>query len=339
MVYKRKRFLVTGGAGFIVSAFIRYGLKQIGFCEKIVNLDLLTYAGNLKNLLESEGDPRYQFVHGDICNEKLVVALCRKYDIEAIVHFAAETHVDRSIEGPRTFYDTNVGGTLSLLEVVRSLPHIHFHHISTDEVYGSLSGSGFFSENSPYQPNSPYAASKAASDHFVKAYAHTYGLSMTMSHCTNNYGPFQNKEKFIPRMLSSCMQKLPLPVFGKGINVRDWLFVDDHAEALWLILEKGESGEIYDIGGECEKRNIDVVHLLIDEFAELSGQDAKELRKLIAFVPDRPGHDLRYAIDCSKIKMELGWRPLHDFSLGIRKTVAWYLEHPDWICKRREAVC
>jgi len=325
MLRKHKRFLVTGGAGFIGSAFIRYGLKHIGFCEKIVNLDLLTYAGNLKNLSSVEGDPRYQFVQGDIRNERLVEALCQEYDIDAIVHFAAETHVDRSIVGPRAFYDTNVGGTLSLLEVVRSLPHIHFHHISTDEVYGSLVNGGFFSENSPYQPNSPYAASKAASDHFVKAYAHTYGLRVTMSHCTNNYGPFQHGEKFIPRMLLACMQKQPLPVYGKGVNVRDWLFVDDHAEALWLILEKGERGEIYDIGGECEKRNIDVVHLIIDEFAALSGQDAKELKDLIAFVPDRLGHDLRYAIDCSKIKNALGWRPLHDFSSGLKKTIVWYM--------------
>ncbi len=324
-----KKLLVTGGAGFIGSSFIRYGLKQASNCEKIVNLDALTYAGNLKNLASIETDPRYFFCKGDIRDEALVEKLCLEHEIEAIVHFAAETHVDRSILGPRAFYETNVGGTLALLEVVRRQRHIHFHHISTDEVYGALALDGLFTENSPYRPNSPYAASKAASDHFVKAYAHTYGLSTTISHCTNNYGPCQNAEKFIPRMIAGCFHKKSLPVYGQGINVRDWIFVDDHSEAVWKILEKGERGHVYDIGGECEKKNIDLLHLLIQEFSSLKREDPAGLKSLIAFVTDRPGHDLRYAIDCRKIKQEIGWKPMHDLSMGIRKTIAWYLENPE----------
>lgn len=329
MRLKYKRFLVTGGAGFIGSSFIRYGLKHIDHCEKIVNLDALTYAADLKNLSSVEADPRYLFVQGDIRDEALVEKLCVEHEIDAIVHFAAESHVDRSIMGPRAFFETNVGGTLSLLEVVRRQRHIHFHHISTDEVYGTLTHEGLFSENSPYRPNSPYAASKAASDHFVRAYAHTYGLSTSISHCTNNYGPCQNVEKFIPRMIAGCMHKKPLPLYGEGINVRDWIFVDDHSEAVWQILEKGEPGQVYDIGGECERKNIDLLQTIIREFSSLKEEDPKDLMSLITFVSDRPGHDLRYAIDCSKLKTEIGWRPLHDLSAGIRKTVAWYLENPE----------
>ncbi len=324
-----KRFLVTGGAGFIGSAFIRYGLKQIAHCEKIVNLDILTYAADLRNLASVEGDPRYLFVQGDIRNEPLVERVCIQHDIDAIVHFAAESHVDRSISAPRAFYETNVGGTISLLEVVRRHPHIHFHHISTDEVYGTLPLDGAFSENSPYRPNSPYSASKAASDHFVRAYAHTYGLSTTISHCTNNYGPCQNVEKFIPRMISGCLHRQPLPLYGNGGNVRDWIFVDDHSEAVWSILEKATPGQVYDIGGECERRNIDLLHSLLNEFATLREEDPHQLISLITHVDDRPGHDFRYAIDCSKIKQEIGWKPLHDLSSGLRKTIAWYLENPE----------
>jgi dTDP-glucose 4,6-dehydratase len=324
-----KRFLVTGGAGFIGSSFIRYGLNFVAQCEKIVNLDLLTYAADLKNLSSVEEDPRYFFVKGDIRDEALIEKLCLEHKIYAIVHFAAESHVDRSISGPRAFFETNVGGTLSLLEVVRRHNHIHFHHISTDEVYGSLGDEGRFSEASQYRPNSPYAASKAASDHFVRAYVHTYGISATISHCTNNYGPCQNAEKFIPRMIACCFHKKPLPLYGTGINIRDWIFVDDHSEAVWKILEKSEKGQVYDIGGECEKRNIDLLNVLIHEFASLNKEDPKELKSLITFVSDRPGHDLRYAIDCQKIKREIGWQPLHDLSLGLRKTVAWYLENPE----------
>lgn len=325
----RKRFLVSGGAGFIGSAFIRYGLMHNPHCEKIVNLDSLTYAADLRNLTSIEKDARYLFVQGDIRDETLVEKLCIQHAIDAIVHFAAESHVDRSILGPRAFFETNVGGTLCLLEVVRRHRHIHFHHISTDEVYGTLSHEGAFSELSPYRPNSPYSASKAASDHFVRAYAQTYGLSATISHCTNNYGPCQNVEKFIPRMIAGCFHKQSLPIYGEGIHIRDWIFVDDHSAAVWSILEKGQVGHVYDIGGECERRNIDLLHALIDEFARLKQEDPQDLIALITFISDRPGHDLRYAIDCSKIKQELGWRPFHDLSSGMKKTIAWYLENPE----------
>jgi dTDP-glucose 4,6-dehydratase len=323
-----KRLLVTGGAGFIGSSFIRYGLNNIPWCEKIVNLDLLTYAANRNNLASVADDPRYLFAQGDIRDEAFVEYLCMQHEIDAIVHFAAESHVDRSIQGPRAFYETNVGGTIALLEVVRRHSHIHFHHISTDEVFGSLEAEGQFTEHSSYRPNSPYAASKAAADHFVRAYGHTYGLFTTISNCTNNYGPGQHVEKFIPMMISCCQHQKNLPIYGKGENIRDWIFVDDHSEAVWMILEKKESGQTYAIGGRCEKRNIDLVHTLIDEFAKIKEVDAKNYYPLIQFVPDRPGHDFRYAIDCEKIQKEIGWRPLHDFTSGIRKTIAWYLENP-----------
>jgi dTDP-glucose 4,6-dehydratase len=320
-----KRLLVTGGAGFIGSSFIRTGLEKWP-CERIVNLDLLTYAADLRNLCECENDSRYRFVQGDICDTALVEKICLEEKIEAIVHFAAQTHVDRSIQDPREFFHTNVQGTLSLLEVVRAHREIHFHHISTDEVYGSQE-EGAFSEKSPYRPNSPYAASKAASDHCVRAYAHTYDLSTTLSHCSNNYGPGQHVEKFIPHMLSKLLTKMPLPIYGQGLNVRDWIFVDDHSEAVFSILDKGRKGEVYDIGGECELRNIDAVHQLIDIFKEQAQEDTAELRSLIRFVTDRPGHDLRYAIDIAKIKYEIGWSPLHTFPVGLNKTVSWYLKH------------
>ncbi len=319
-----KRLLVTGGAGFIGSAFIRYGLENL-FVEKIVNLDLLTYAGHTQNMQDFLSDSRHCFVRGDICDGELVKKLCQEHGIEAIVHFAAESHVDRSITNPAAFLETNVTGTFSLLEVVREMPHIHFHHVSTDEVYGSLE-SGYFNELSSYRPNSPYAASKAASDHLVRAWGHTYGLSTTMSHCTNNYGPYQHVEKFIPHIIMNCLQARPLPVYGEGINIRDWLYVEDHAEAIWMILEKGKAGEVYDIGGETEMRNIDLLHTLIDHLSVHTPQDAEHYRNLITFVADRPGHDLRYAIDCSKIKDDLGWTQRHTLPQGLEKTVEWYLE-------------
>lgn len=319
-----KRLLVTGGAGFIGSAFIRYGLNNFSL-EKIVNLDLLTYAGCEKNMEDFLHDPRHHFVRGDICDRALVKNLCQEHGIEAIVHFAAESHVDRSIQNPAAFLETNVRGTFILLEVVRELPHLHFHHVSTDEVYGSLH-EGYFNEHSAYRPNSPYAASKAASDHFVRAWGHTYGLSTTISHCTNNYGPYQHVEKFIPHMIMNCLHGKPLPVYGKGINVRDWLYVDDHAEALWTILEKGKSGEVYDIGGETEMRNIDLLDALIECLAARTSQDHAKFRNLMTFVADRPGHDLRYAIDCSKIKHELGWTQRHTLFQGLEKTISWYLQ-------------
>lgn len=321
---KFKRLLVTGGAGFIGSAFIRFGLRHFPALEKIINLDLLTYAGSEKNMESFLQEPRHLFIRGDIRDRHLVKTLCQEHAIEAIVHLAAESHVDRSIEDPAIFLESNVLGTFELLEVVRSLPSIHFHHVSTDEVYGSLE-TGFFNESSPYRPNSPYAASKAASDHFVRAWGKTYGLSITLSHCSNNFGPYQHIEKFIPHMIYNCLKKQPLPVYGKGINVRDWLFVDDHAEALWLILEKGKNGETYTIGGETPLKNLDLLHTLIDRLAHHTSQDRTQLQKLITFVQDRPGHDLRYAIDCSKIKQTLGWNQHHTLEQGLEKTISWYL--------------
>ena len=316
-----KRILVTGGAGFIRSAFIRYGLRKIPWLKKIVNLDLLTYASNEKNCASSADDPRYVFVNGNILNQALVQNICEQHRIEAILHSAAETHVDRSIEQSEPFIETNVKGTFALLEVVRRLPEIHFHHVSTDEVYGSKQKDRFH-ETSLYQPNSPYAASKAASDHLVRAWNQTYGLLTTLSHCSNNYGPYQHPEKSIPHMLSKLLKNLPLPIYGKGINMRNWLYVDDHAEALWTILERGKRGTLYNIGG-----NIDLLHLLIEKFALKTQKNPQALRSLIQFVPDRLGHDLRYSIDCSKIKNELGWIERHSFEEGLDHTISWYLEN------------
>jgi len=323
-----QNILVTGGAGFIGSAFIRYLLTKVpefrGLC---VNLDLLTYAGNLANLQLIEKDPRYLFQQGDICNQALVEHLCFEHRIDTIVHFAAESHVDRSIVAPETFLNTNIKGTFHLLEAVRKNPRIHFHHVSTDEVYGCLGNEGFFTEETPYRPNSPYSASKAASDHFVRAYSTTYNISTCVSNCSNNYGPYQFPEKLIPLMILNCLNQKPLPIYGSGQNVRDWLYVEDHAEALWMLLKKGVSGETYNIGGESEKRNIDLVYLLINIIAEIQQTDPKKLEQLITFVPDRPGHDFRYAIDCTKIKREIGWKPTHNLSQGLRSTVEWYLHN------------
>lgn len=320
--------LVTGGAGFIGSAFIHHLLdKSTPFTGRCVNLDLLTYAGNPENLKEVELDSRYTFVKGDIGDQAVVETLCADNEIDAIIHFAAESHVDRSISGPKTFLETNIMGTYHLLEVVRRNPHIHFHHVSTDEVYGCLGATGAFTEETSYKPNSPYSASKAASDHLVRAYATTYGISTCLSNCSNNYGPRQYPEKLIPLMIMNCLNRLPLPVYGKGENVRDWLYVEDHAKALHLLLEHGKKGETYNIGGEEEWRNIDLVHAIIAAVAELTGSEVDELSSLIAFVKDRPGHDFRYAIDCSKIKSEIGWSPSHNFEEGLRATVQWYLDN------------
>ncbi len=319
-----KRVLVTGGAGFIGSAFIRRGLETFEDLEKIVNLDLLTYAGSEKNMKAFTNDRRHFFIQGDILNTRLVQTLCQEHQVEAIVHFAAESHVDRSITEPQAFIQTNILGTFSLLEVVHQNPHIHFHHISTDEVYGSIT-EGFFNESSPYRPNSPYAASKAASDHLVRSWAHTYKLSTTLSHCSNNYGPGQHTEKFIPRMISQCLEEKPLPLYGQGLNVRDWLYVDDHADAVWLILNQGEKGHIYDIGGKTEKRNIDILHTLIDLIAKKTNKNAWMLRQLITHIPDRPGHDFRYSMDPAKLTHQLGWTPRHTLEEGLEKTVDWYL--------------
>lgn len=321
---RNKQILVTGGAGFIGSAFIRYLLEKTDV-EKVVTLDLLTYAGNKKNLTFALQDSRHEFVHGDIFDSDLVQELIKKYAIDTIVHFAAESHVDRSIEDPLQFYRTNVEGTIVLLEVVRKCPHIHFHHVSTDEVYGSTD-EGRFTEESPYRPNSPYAASKAASDHFVRAYAKTYDLSITISHSSNNYGPCQYPEKFIPKMILNCMEKKHLPIYGRGINVRDWLYVEDHAEALWLILQKGRKGQCYNIGGNFEMKNIDLLQLLIESVAKAKGENSSEYTPLISFVEDRPGHDLRYSLSSEKLQEELGWKPKSSFTEGLEKTVDWYVK-------------
>lgn len=326
-----KHLLVTGGAGFIGSAFIRYLLNAPDFDGTIVNVDSLTYAGNLDNLTAIADDPRYTFVRGDISDQPLIESLCNTRKIDAIVHFAAESHVDRSINGPQSFLETNVMGTFHLLEVVRRQLHIHFHHVSTDEVYGALGKTGYFTENTPYHPNSPYSASKAASDHLVNAYHHTYGISTTLSNCSNNYGPFQFPEKLIPLMLLNCIKSKPLPVYGQGNQIRDWLYVDDHAEAIWMILNCGRNGSTYNIGGGAERENLALISQMIGILAEVQGVPADTFKELITFVKDRPGHDYRYAIDYSKIKGELGWSPRHSFAQGLRKTVVWYLDHPQWV--------
>lgn len=317
--------LVTGGCGFIGSAFIRYLLLHPQFSGTILNLDLLTYAARPETLHSIRKDPRYRFVKGNICDQQLVETLLAD-GVDTIVHFAAETHVDRSIDSARPFIETNVMGTLSLLEAVRKFPAIHFHHISTDEVYGALGECGSFNENSRYLPNSPYSASKAASDHLVRAFAQTYQISTTVSHCSNNYGPGQYPEKLIPLMIERCLTGKPLPIYGKGQNVRDWLYVDDHAEAIWQIIRSGKRGEVYDIGGGTELSNMALLHRLIDVLAKKTNKDPAVFRSLIQYVEDRPGHDFRYAIDCSKLEKELGWKARVPLDLGLEKTIAYSLE-------------
>lgn len=327
-----QHILVTGGAGFIGSNFIRYLLSpEVNFQGSCINLDLLTYAGNLENLQNVSNDPRYHFVKGDIADEALVEQLFHEHAIDTIIHFAAESHVDRSILGPRAFIETNIVGTQHLLDVVRRHPQIHFHHVSTDEVYGSLGATGHFTESSAYAPNSPYSASKASADLLVRAYAKTYDLSTCISNCSNNYGPYHFPEKLIPLMILNCLEGRPLPVYGKGVNVRDWLYVKDHAEALWLLLKHGRKGGTYNIGGDAERRNIDVVQDILEIVAELQGKKVNELEKLITYVTDRPGHDFRYAIDCTKIKKELGWKPAYRFSQGLKETTRWYIENRSWV--------
>lgn len=310
--------LVTGGAGFIGSAFIRHLLRSPEFTGRILNYDLLTYAASVDRLKGWHGHPRYRFVQGDIRNQELVEALIAEHGIDVIIHFAAESHVDRSIHSARPFVETNVLGTLALLEAVRKTPEVHFHHVSTDEVYGSLGESGAFNERSPYRPNSPYAASKAASDHLVRAFAHTYGLLTTVSHGSNTYGPYQHPEKFIPLMIQHCLLRKPLPVYGKGANVRDWLYVDDHAEAIWRIVQHGKKGQVYDVGGKTELSNLELLHLLIDKLHAMRPGD---YRSLIRFVADRPGHDFRYALDTSKMETELSWQPRTPLPEGLNRTI------------------
>jgi len=330
--------LVTGGAGFIGANFVLDWLADGG--EPVANLDKLTYAGNLRSLAPLAGDARHVFVRGDIGDTAVVLALLARHRPRAIVNFAAETHVDRSIRGPAAFVDTNVVGTLAFLECVREwwagLPDaertaFRFLHVSTDEVYGSLGRDDPpFSETTPYAPNSPYAASKAASDHLVRAYHHTYGLPTLTTNCSNNYGPLQFPEKLIPLMIVNALAGKPLPVYGDGRQVRDWLYVADHCEAVRLVLERGRPGETYNVGGNSERRNLEVVHALCDALQQARPRDGG-YRALIQFVQDRPGHDRRYAIDARKIERELGWKPAETFDSGIRKTVQWYLAHPDWV--------
>ena len=322
---KIKNILVTGGAGFIGSAFIRFVLSMKALQVKVINFDLLTYAGDLNNLKQVEDDPRYFFQKGDICDLASVESILDKHEIDTIVHFAAETHVDNSITGPSNFIRTNIFGTFSLLEAIRKFQDVHFHHVSTDEVYGELGAHGYFSEITRYNPSSPYSASKASSDHLVAAYGRTYNLSTTLSHCSNNYGPCQHIEKFIPRMILNAISGKPLPVYGKGKNIRDWLYVEDHAEAIWEILLHGKKGETYDIGGRAERENIEVVEEIIAILSKVLNRNEREISALIKYVKDRPGHDFRYAIDSSKIEKEIGWMPKVDFSLGLAKTIDWYI--------------
>ena len=330
-----KNLLVTGGCGFIGSAFIRATLNEGKFDGRIVNLDALNYAANRENVGDVAADPRYIFVHGNINDGELVGYCCDTHQIDTIVHFAAESHVDRSIASPKVFIETNVLGTFSLLEETRKRPRIHFHHVSTDEVYGSLGPSGRFEESTPYSPNSPYSASKASSDHFVRAFAETYGISVTVSNCSNNYGPFQFPEKLLPLMILNMLERKPLPVYGDGSNVRDWLHVDDHVLALWRVLRDGRSGETYNIGGDAEWANLKLLHKLTQIVASELSCTPEELRSLITFVRDRPGHDKRYAIDCTKIKSELGWHQTHTIDTGLSSTVRWYLDNPRWVDRVR----
>ena len=329
--------MVTGGCGFIGCNFIHYLLDEAGFEGRIINVDKLTYAGNpesLANLASRMGD-RYVFVRADICDRAAMAGILDKYEVDAVAHFAAESHVDRSIVRPDDFIQTNIIGTYTLLQLARErMPKIQlFHHVSTDEVFGTLGDTGLFTEETAYAPNSPYSASKASSDHLVRAYHETYGLPVTMSNCSNNYGPYHFPEKLIPLMILNALEGKPLPVYGDGKNVRDWLYVRDHAVAIWLIMNKGVHGETYNVGGRNEMQNIAVVHIICDLLDELVGPlpGKASRRELITYVKDRPGHDRRYAIDCSKMERELGWKPDESFETGIRKTVCWYLEHKDWV--------
>lgn len=350
---KLKNILVTGGAGFIGSNFIHYlfGLSSAkgnlfndaDFSGNVVNVDCLTYAGNLESLKDVEekfGGKHYFFEKVDICNRPEIERILKQYDIDTIIHFAAESHVDRSILGPETFIKTNVMGTFTLLDAARSFwkkpdgtfrDDVLFHHISTDEVYGSLGETGYFTETTPYDPRSPYSSSKASSDHIAMAYFHTYGLPLTLSNCTNNYGPYQFPEKLLPLMISNIRDGKPLPVYGKGDNIRDWIYVEDHNRAVWLIVNKGRTGQKYNIGGENEWQNIKLLHKVIELSAEKLGKPASEIEKTITYVKDRPGHDKRYAIDCTKIKTELGWQRKMTFEEGLNATVDWYLKNTEWV--------
>ncbi|MBI5810970.1 MAG: dTDP-glucose 4,6-dehydratase [Deltaproteobacteria bacterium] len=337
-----RNMLVTGGAGFIGANFVHF-MRGTHPKDRVITLDALTYAGNLENLKSLPGTEGYSFVKGDINDFNLVDSIFRKEGIDTVVNFAAESHVDRSILGPKAFIETNINGTFTLLEAARKnwteAKGKRFLHVSTDEVYGSLGETGYFTEETPYQPNSPYAASKASSDHLVRAYCHTYVLPTVTTNCSNNYAPYQFPEKLIPLMIINALYGKPLPVYGDGKNVRDWLYVEDHCAAIHAALEKGRLGETYNIGGRSERKNIDIVNLICSIVDEKTAGDKKlkELypfkgsrSSLISFVRDRPGHDRRYAIDCGKIETELGWRPLVKFEEGMHKTVDWYIANRPW---------
>ena len=332
-----RRILITGGAGFIGSNFIHYLLKHKKRVEYVVNLDVLTYAGNLENLADVDLDSCYYFVKGNICDKELVEKLFCEYDFDTVVHFAAESHVDRSIVEPEIFLTTNVVGTQTLLDAAKRhwkvdpedkysrefRPGVRYLQVSTDEVYGALGKKGMFRETTPLSPNSPYSASKASADLLVRAYYQTYGMPVNITRCSNNYGPYQFPEKLIPLMINNVWMNKPLPVYGDGLQIRDWLHVLDHCAAIYTVLTKGKTGEIYNIGGNNEKTNLEIVRLIL--------QELNKPESLITYVKDRPGHDRRYAIDNTKITTELGWAPVYTFEQGIHETIQWYLNHPDWV--------
>ncbi len=338
-----KKIMVTGGAGFIGSAVVRHLIESTD--ATVINVDKLTYAGNLESLAAVDDSPRYHFERIDICDAAAVNEVFTRYHPDAVMHLAAESHVDRSIDGPRSFVETNIVGTFTLLEAARAYlakldgparEEFRFHHISTDEVYGSLGPTGLFTEETPYQPNSPYSASKASSDHLVRAWQHTFGLPIVITNCSNNYGPYQFPEKLIPVLIANALAHRPLPIYGKGDNVRDWLYVEDHAEALVKVLSDGKVGETYNIGGHNERTNLEVVRAVCVLLDELAPEPRTSYADLIEFVTDRPGHDKRYAMDTTKIERELGWKPRETFESGLRKTVEWYLANKGW-CERAMA--
>jgi dTDP-glucose 4,6-dehydratase len=337
-----RKTLVTGGAGFIGSALIRHLIRDLGV--SVVNVDCLTYAGNLTNVQAVADSPLYSFEKADICDRSAIDSILQRHQPDAIVHLAAESHVDKSIDGPDAFIRTNIVGTFTLLAAARAYREglkgeraaaFRFHHVSTDEVFGTLGQDGFFTETTAYAPRSPYSASKAASDHLAEAWHHTYGLPLVMTNCSNNYGPFHLPEKLIPLMILNALEWKPLPVYGDGLHIRDWLYVEDHARALALVLMKGVDGAHYAIGGHNEKTNLDVVQRICDLVDERRPEPERTRRSLIAFVADRPGHDRRYAIDAAKIRHDLGWTPQESFDSGIAKTVQWYLDNEEWWASQR----
>jgi len=344
MIRKLNNILVTGGAGFIGSNFIHYLFNNNEFKGNVINVDKLTYAGNLDNLKDIDkkySGKRYFFENVDICDSTQIKQLFEKYDIDTVVNFAAESHVDRSIFGPKDFIQTNILGTFNLLEIAREFwkdrdkEKVLFHHISTDEVYGSVKDGDCFYEHTSYKPNSPYSASKASSDHLVRAYHRTYNLPVTISNCSNNYGPYQFPEKLIPLMILNILEEKPLPVYGDGKNIRDWLYVEDHCSAIWQILYQGQTGETYNIGGENEWENIKLVNSLCEIIAELNEKDKNYYKKLITYVKDRPGHDRRYSINCDKIKDQLSWEQKYKFQDGLKKTINWYIDNKNWVDRVR----